>query len=202
MAIPLRLIQASCLILAAALGLLTAGCAGEFGAPSLSAPAAPSPTPAAHHKSHPTTALDLLLGSQFGILTPRDAALTCGTKDRTVVVRGSVQGHRVTVRLSGLRGGQHLAVPPPVGGYDDLVTVVVAGASPTQSFTLTYVVGFIDGAYQGVGSIDVSKRGTSGRISVSAPSPVGEAPQIQVQGLYDVTAGVNGMSLDGAWRCP
>lgn len=115
------------------------------------------------------------------------------------MVRGSVSGESVTVLLSGLRGGQHLAVPPPVGGYTDRVTVAVSGASPTPSSR--YVVGFADGAYQGVGSIDVSKHGSSGTLMVSAPAPEGQGLEIQGQGL-EATMGGNGMSIGGTWRCP
>lgn len=199
MAIPLRLTHVTCLILASALGLLVAGCAGGLGAPSLSGPATHSPTPSSHHQAQPATALDLNWGSRAGRLTPRDATLTCSAKDRTVELRGSVVGELVSVRLNGLRSGQHLAVPPPVGGYTDRVTVTVYGARQTQS--LTYVVGFTDGNYQGVGSIDVGKHGTSGTINVSVPSPVGQAPQVQATGLF-YNSGLNGMSLSGTWRCP
>ncbi|MFZ0996398.1 MAG: hypothetical protein WAO09_10555 [Candidatus Dormiibacterota bacterium] len=199
MVLPFRLVQVACLIFAATLGLLVTGCAGDLGAPSLSAPAAPSPTASSHHQAHSNTALHLLLGFQYGSLTPRNASVTCGANDSKVVVRGSVQRHFVTVRLSGLHKGQQLSVPPPLGGYIDRVTVTVSGASPTQS--LTYIVGFTDGTYQGVGTIDVSKHGTSGTINISAPSPVGQEPLLQGAGLY-VTTGANGMSLDGTWRCP
>jgi hypothetical protein len=199
MAIPSRLIPVTGLSLVSVLGLLVAGCAGGLGAPSLSAPAAPSPTASSHHKAPPTTALNLLLGSQFGSLTARDATVACSADDSTVVVRGTVNGEVVAVHLSGLRSGQHLSVPPPIGGYTDRVRVTVSGASATQS--LTYVVGFTEGAYQGVGTIDVSKHGTSGTLNVSAPAPVGQAPLIQGSGLF-VTVGANAMSLDGDWKCP
>ena len=199
MAIPLRLTHVTCLIVASALGLLVAGCAEGLGAPSLSGPAAHSPTASRHHKAQPATALDLNWGSQAGRLTPRDATLTCSAKDKSVELRGSVVGELVTVRLIGLRSGQQLAVPPPVGGYADRVTVTVSGANPTQS--LTYVVGFTDGNYQGVGNIDVGKHGTSGTLNVSVPSPVGQAPQIQATGLF-LNTGLNRMSLSGTWKCP
>jgi hypothetical protein len=198
---PDRLIQVLCLALASSLGMLVAGCSGSLGAPSLTAPAAPSPTASSSHKSHTTTALDLLFGSQFESLTPRDATVRCSAKDSTVVVRGSVVGDDVTIRLSGLREGQHLNVPPTLGGYTDRVTVTVAGAKPTESLTLTYLVGFTKGTYQGVGTIDVGKSGTRGTLRVSAPSPVGQPPSIQGSGIY-VTIGANSMSLDGTWKCP
>jgi hypothetical protein len=116
-----------------------------------------------------------------------------------VVVRGSFQGHLVTIRLSGLRRGQRLEVPPSLGRYSDRVTVTVSGASATQP--LTYLVGFTNGTYQGVGTIDVSKHGTSGTLQVSVPAPVGQEPLIESSGIA-VTIGANSMSLDGTWKCP
>jgi hypothetical protein len=198
MASPIRLIQVSCLLLASALGLLMAGCAGGLGAPSLSAPA--TPTPRTHPKAQPTTSLNVNLGPEYENLTPRDATVACSANDGTVVVRGSVQGALVTIRLSNLRKHQNLLVPPAVGRYSDRVTVTVASASPSQP--LSYVVGFADGAYQGVGTIDVSKRGNSGTLNVSTPSPVGQEPVIQSSGIFSVTVGVDNMSLAGNWECP
>lgn len=199
MASPIRMIQVSCLLLASALGLLVAGCAGGLGAPSLSAPATPTPTARAHPKSRPTTSLNVNLGAEYGNLTPRDATVACSANDGTVVVRGSVQGARVTIRLNNLRKHQHLLVPPAVGRYSDRVTVTVASASPSQP--LSYVVGFADGAYQGVGTIDVGKRGNSGTLNVSTPSPLGQEPVIQSSGIT-VTVGVDSLSLAGNWECP
>lgn len=195
---PIRLIQVSCLLLASALGLLVAGCGGGLGGPSLSAPATPTPTARTHPKTQPATSLNVTTDLEQGSLTPRDATVACSANDGTVVVRGSVQGAPVTVRLSDLRKRQHLLVPPPLGRYSDRVTVTVAGASPSQP--LSYVVGFADGAYQGEGTIDVSKHGNSGTLGVSAPSPVGQEPLIQSSGI-SVTIGGNGMSLTGTWKC-
>jgi len=199
MAIPPRLTLVRRLLLTSALALLMTGCAGGLGAPSLSAPLTPTPTATSHPKTHPATSLNLNLGSEYGRMTPSDATIACSANDGTVVVRGSVDGALVTVRLSNLRKRQHIQVSPPIGGYSDQVTVSVPAASPSQA--LSYVVGFAGGTYQGIGTIDVSKHGNSGTLNVSAPSPVGQEPLIQsgIDGL--LTVGGNGMSLIGTWKC-
>ncbi|MGA8426263.1 MAG: hypothetical protein WB801_01565 [Candidatus Dormiibacterota bacterium] len=200
MAIPTRLIQVSCLLFTSALALLMAGCAGGLGVPSLSAPSTPTPTATI---PHPATSLNLTLGSESGSMTPTDATVACSANDSTVVVRGSVDGALVTVRLSDLRKRQHIQVPPPVGGYSDQVTVSVPGASPSQA--LSYVVGRAGAVYQGVGTIDVSKGGNSGTLNVSAPSPIGQEPLAQWSAAVDgisFPSGGNSMSLGGTWECP
>jgi hypothetical protein len=116
-----------------------------------------------------------------------------------VVVTGSLQGTTVMVRMTGLVKRQHLDVPPPVGGFHDTVTVTVSGASLSQP--LTYLVGYADGTYEGIGTLDVGKHGNSGKIGVSAPAPEGQAPSIQSSG-ESVTSGGNGVSVIGTWRCP
>jgi hypothetical protein len=196
---PIRVGQLGSVVLALALGLVVAGCSSGLGSPSLSAPATSSPKPTPTHKAPVTTSLQVLLFPKYGRLNPANSTVSCSAHDSTVVVGGLVQGTKVTIRLTGLRKRQHILIPPPVGSYSDRVTVTVSGASPSNS--LTYVVGFASGTYQGEGTLEVNKRGTSGKLSVSAPAPEGQAPSIQSSGIA-TTIGGNGLGLTGTWRCP
>ncbi|MGH7609980.1 MAG: hypothetical protein ACREOD_08640, partial [Candidatus Dormibacteria bacterium] len=102
-------------------GLLVASC-------NLGPTASPNPTP---HQSAPSrhpsgklrTALEVSLPVGFGLLTAGNATVACGPGDRSVTVRGSIQGSQVTVHFNPLHRGQTPMVPPPVGTYADVVTV-------------------------------------------------------------------------------
>jgi hypothetical protein len=196
---PIRVGQLGSVAMALALGLVLAGCASGLGGPSLSAPASSSPTPTPTHKARLTTSLQVNLGPKFGQLTSANSTVSCSAHDSTAVVRGLVQGTPVTIRLTGLRRSQHLQVPPPVGGYADRVTVTESGSTPSQA--LTYVVGFADGAYQGTGTLVVSKQGSSGTVQVSSPAPVGQPPSVQASG-DSIMIGASALGLYGTWRCP
>ncbi|MGH7609734.1 MAG: hypothetical protein ACREOD_07370 [Candidatus Dormibacteria bacterium] len=175
-------------------GVLMASCnLGPTGSPN---PAPHPSAPSSHRSGKLRTALDLYLPVGVGRLTAGNATVACGPGDRSVTVKGSIQGSQVTVRLTHLHPGQKLMVPPPVGTYADAVTVTSSSPSPA----LTWAVGNVAGTYQGVGSLDVSKRGNSGSINVSAASPEGQSPSLQFQS-GNLTEGGNGMGFSGTWFC-
>ena len=181
-------------LLAVGVGLLATGCSLAPGL-SPSSPSQRTPGVAARPKSHVTTALTVSIGSLPLVyqLSTKDAIVSCGIGDHSVVVKGSVQGTAVTVRITGVHRHQQLDVPPAVGSLHDSVTVNTAGGDQGQP--LTYVVGYTDGAYQGVGTIGVGKVGNSGTVAVTAAAPQGQEPSPSF-------IGANAMFLGGTWRCP
>ena len=138
-------------------------------------------------------------GNLFGILSGRGASVSCSDGGRDVLVSGEVQGQHVTVSLSHLRPGQNLYDPPLEGGFSDSVTMTVRG--PGSAPPIEYQGGFVNGDYQGVGTLKVARSGRSGTVSLQFGPPVGQQPSVQVSG-DTTTFGGNSGSISGSWRCP
>ena len=112
---------------------------------------------------------------------------------------GEVQGQHVTLSLSHLRPGQDLYDPPLQGGFSDSVTMTVRG--PGAVSPIEYQAGFVNGDYQGVGTLRVGRSGRSGTVSIQFGPPVGQEPSVQTSG-NTTTFGANSGSISGSWRCP
>jgi hypothetical protein len=138
-------------------------------------------------------------GNFFGILSARAASVSCSDGGRDVLVSGEVQGHQVTIALSHLRPGQNLYDPPLEGGFPDSVTLSVRG--PGNAPPIEYQGGFVNGNYQGVGTLKVERSGRSGTVALQFGPPVGQEPSVQVSG-DTTTFGGNAGSISGSWWCP
>jgi hypothetical protein len=138
-------------------------------------------------------------GNLFGILSARGASVSCPDGGRDVLVSGEVQGQHVTISLSHLRPGQDLYDPPLEGGFSDSVTLTVRG--PGNAPPIEYQGGFVNGDYQGVGTLKVARSGRSGAVALQLGPPVGQEPSVQVSG-DTTTFGGNAGSISGSWRCP
>ena len=187
-------------LIAAALGLVLGitGCSlapSGLGGPKVITSPASSPSPA----FAAITSLNVSTPVAYGTLAAPPARISCTNHDRTVAISGTVQGVSLTIKVTNVTRGQHLSVPPIVGGFSDLVTMTTAGSGPAQS--LDYVAGDQGGTYQGVGTLTSNKHGTGGQISLNFGSPVGQAPSVQASG-DTTTFGANDGSVFGTWQCP
>ncbi len=135
----------------------------------------------------------------FGILSGSGTTVSCADGGRDVLVSGEVQGQHVTLSLSHLRPGQDLYDPPLQGGFSDSVTMTVRG--PGAVSPIEYQAGFVNGDYQGVGTLRVGRSGRSGTVSIQFGPPVGQEPSVQTSG-NTTTFGANSGSISGSWRCP
>ena len=135
----------------------------------------------------------------FGILSGSGTSVSCADGGRDVLVSGEVQGQHVTLSLSHLRPGQDLYDPPLQGGFSDSVTMTVRG--PGTAPPIEYQAGFVNGDYQGVGTLRVGRSGRTGTVSIQFGPPVGQEPSVQTSG-NTTTFGANSGSISGSWLCP
>ncbi|MGH7759127.1 MAG: hypothetical protein ACREN7_07435 [Candidatus Dormibacteria bacterium] len=179
-------------------GLGLAGCSLGPGLGSNSAPP-PSPKSTSHGRSAPKTSLFLYFPPGVGQLKPPSAKVTCGSGDHTLSIQATVAGVAVDIKVTGLKPGQNLTIPPAAGSFRDQMTLDTSGGGPLGNFH--YLVGYTPSAYQGVGTIRVAKDGRSGTLNLSAPSPEGQAPTESASG-DTVNTDTNNMNLNGTWACP
>jgi hypothetical protein len=157
----------------------------------------PSPSPII--EAQPTNSFVIDGGSVFGILQAPTARVSCTAGGRDVQVTGVVQGQQVTMDLSQLRPRQDLYDPPLKGGFADSVTMTLrrpGAASPVE-----YAAGFLNGDYQGVGTLVVGRTGRTGAVNLSFGPPLGQEPSVQSSG-NSTTFGANSGSVEGRWSCP